>query len=42
MTANNLKTLRCLCSFVNINNFIFERFGSFEYKHSATHLLNRV
>jgi hypothetical protein len=27
---------------VNINNFIFERFGSFEYKHSATILLNRV
>ena len=27
---------------MNINNFIFERFGSFEYKHSATILLNRV
>ncbi|MDB4290156.1 DUF3822 family protein [Flavobacteriaceae bacterium] len=27
---------------VNINNFIFERFGSFEYKHSATITLNRV
>lgn len=27
---------------VNINNFIFERFGSFEYKHSATILLNRL
>ena len=27
---------------VNINNFIFERFGSFVYKHSATILLNRV
>ena len=27
---------------VNINNFVFERFGSFEYKHSATVVLNRV
>ncbi len=27
---------------VNINNFIFERFGSFEYKHSSTITLNRV
>ena len=27
---------------VNINNFIFERFGSFEYRHSATVLINRV
>ncbi len=27
---------------VNINNFIFERFGSFEYKHSATILIDRV
>ena len=28
--------------FVNVNNFIFDRFGSFEYKHSTTILLNRV
>ena len=28
--------------FVNINNYIFERFGSFEYKHSATVLIDRV
>ena len=28
--------------FVNINNFIFERFGSFEYKHGATILIDRV
>lgn len=28
--------------FVNINNFIFERFGSFEYKHSATVLIDRI
>lgn len=27
---------------MNINNFIFDRFGSFEYKHSATILINRV
>jgi hypothetical protein len=27
---------------VNINNFVFERFGSFEYKHSSTVLLNRI
>ncbi len=27
---------------VNINNFIFDRFGSFEYKHSATIILNRL
>jgi len=27
---------------VNINNFMFDRFGSFEYKHSATIVLNRV
>ncbi|CAI8194062.1 MAG: Uncharacterised protein [Formosa sp. Hel1_33_131] len=27
---------------VNVNNFIFDRFGSFEYKHSATIVLNRV
>ena len=27
---------------VNINNFIFDQFGSFEYKHSATILINRV
>ena len=25
---------------VNVNNFIFDRFGSFEYKHSATIVLN--
>lgn len=28
--------------FVNINNFIFDRFGSFEYKHSATVLIDRI
>ena len=28
--------------FVNINNFIFERFGSFEYKHNATVLIDRI
>jgi hypothetical protein len=27
---------------VNINNFIFDRFGSFEYRHSASILINRV
>tara|TARA_B110000090_G_scaffold129003_1_gene142592 strand:- start:479 stop:1303 length:825 start_codon:yes stop_codon:yes gene_type:complete len=27
---------------VNINNFIFDRFGGFEYKHSASILINRV
>ena len=27
---------------VNINNFIFDKFGSFEYKHSASILINRV
>jgi hypothetical protein len=27
---------------VNINNYIFDRFGSFEYKHSATIVINRV
>ena len=27
---------------VNINNFIFDRFGTFEYKHSATIILNRI
>ena len=27
---------------ININNFIFDRFGSFEYKHSASILINRV
>ena len=28
--------------FVNINNYIFERFGSFEYKHSATVLIDKI
>ncbi len=28
--------------FVNINNYIFERFGSFEYKHSTTVVLDRI
>ncbi|MAN59847.1 MAG: hypothetical protein CMC08_08445 [Flavobacteriaceae bacterium] len=28
--------------FMNINNFLFERFGSFEYYHSTTHLLQYV
>ena len=28
--------------FVNINNYIFERFGSFEYKHSATILIDKI
>ena len=28
--------------FVNINNFIFDRFGSFEYKHSSTVLIEKV
>jgi len=28
--------------FVNINNYIFERFGSFEYKHSTTVALDRI
>ena len=28
--------------FVNINNYIFERFGSFEYKHSATLLIDKI
>ncbi len=28
--------------FVNINNYIFERFGSFEYKHSTTIALDRI
>lgn len=27
---------------MNINNFIFDRFGSFEYKHSTTIILNRI
>ena len=28
--------------FVNINNFIFDRFGSFEYKHSSTILIEKI
>ena len=28
--------------FVNINNYIFERFGSFEYKHNTTVALDRI
>ena len=28
--------------FVNINNYVFERFGSFEYKHSTTVALDRI
>ena len=28
--------------FVNINNYIFERYGSFEYKHSTTVALDRI
>ena len=28
--------------FVNINNNIFERFGSFEYKHSATVMIDKI
>ena len=28
--------------FVNINNYIFDRFGSFEYKHSSTVLIEKV
>jgi hypothetical protein len=28
--------------FVNINNYIFERFGSFEYKHNTTVALDQI
>jgi hypothetical protein len=28
--------------YVNINNYIFERFGSFEYKHAATVLIDKI
>ena len=28
--------------FVNTNNYIFDRFGSFEYKHSSTVLIEKV
>lgn len=28
--------------FVNINNYIFDRFGSFEYKHNTTVVLDRI
>ena len=28
--------------FVNVNNFFLERFGSFEYKHSSTVLINNL
>ena len=28
--------------FVNINNFIFEKYGSFEYKHNSTVLIERI
>jgi len=28
--------------FVNVNNFFLDRFGSFEYKHSSTVLINKL
>ena len=28
--------------YVNVNNYIFERFGSFEYKHTATVLIDKI
>jgi hypothetical protein len=41
----NLATIEAVnvyVPYVNVNNYIFERFGSFEYKHSSTILLNTL
>ena len=39
---NGLDIMVVYVPLMNINNFIFDRFGSFEYKHSASILINRV
>lgn len=38
----NMDAMLVYIPFVNINNYIFERFGSFEYKHSATVLIDKI
>ena len=39
---NNQDIILAYIPFVNINNFIYERYGSFEYKHSSTALIEKI
>ena len=41
-TISNQDIMLVYVPFVNINNYIFDRFGSFEYKHSSTVLIEKV
>lgn len=39
---NNQDIILAYVPFVNINNFIYERYGSFEYKHNSTALIEKI
>ena len=38
----NQEIMSVYVPYVNINNYIFEKFGSFEYKHSSTVIIDKV
>ena len=38
----NIDIVLAYVPFMNINNYVFDRFGSFEYKHSATVLIEKI
>ena len=40
--VNGLETVNVYVPFTNVNNFLFEHFGEFEYKHSGTVLLETL
>lgn len=38
----NQEIMSVYVPYVNVNNYIFEKFGSFEYKHSSTIIIDKV
>ena len=38
----NQEIMSVYVPYVNVNNYIFEKFGSFEYKHSSTVIIDKV
>ena len=38
----NQEIMSVYVPYVNINNYIFEKFGSFEYKHSSTVIIDKI
>ena len=38
----NQEIMSVYVPYVNVNNYIFEKFGSFEYKHSSTVLIDKI